>query len=109
MGKLKQTKLEKKFEEECIRTLRQLPKSFWPEKLESNCIRGVPDRIGCVNGHFVALEFKRTKEDIHSSRAKLQGYILDMIEESGGFAAFVFPENWFIVYDELKDLLREIK
>ena len=57
-------------------------------------LRGIPDRVGCINGHFFALELK-TKSGVAS---KLQRYILGKIREAGGFAEKVDPSNW----DEIK-------
>ena len=104
MGKSGKTKLEIDFEKDCVKKLRSLPKSCWFHKLEDSSIRGIPDRIGSINGTMVLLEFKRDKEGVGEPRAKLQGYVLDMFEESGAYVAFVYPENWLLVYDELKSL-----
>jgi hypothetical protein len=94
--------LESKFEKECINQLRSLRFSWWPPKTPVGSIRGLPDRIGVIDGHFIALEFKRSdKESKDSGRAALQKVTLEQIERAGGFAYFVTPETWPDIYEEL--------
>lgn len=104
MGFIKKSKLEISFEKDCVKMLRKLPKTFLPNKIESSYERGIPDLIFCVNGTYVALEFKRDKSEIGKSRTKLQEYVLDLVEDAGGYAAFVYPENWLIIYNDIKAL-----
>lgn len=103
MGKHERT-LESKFENKCIQELRKLPNSFWPEKVESKMIRGLNDRTGCVLGKYVALEFKMDQNCLKDPRTKLQEYVLDLIEDSGGYAAFVYPENWPVIYNDIRKI-----
>jgi len=71
--------------------LADLPNT-WSVKTQERSIRGIPDLLCCVNGHFVALELKRSVKE--QMKGTLQAHILNKIHESGGFASFVFPENW---------------
>lgn len=98
--------LESKFERECIKALRKLPNSYWPDKSDSISVRGLPDRVGCVNGIYCALEFKKNKGESKrkTGRTVLQRKTLSDIEAAGGYTAFVYPENWLLVFDELEDL-----
>lgn len=97
--------LEKNFEKRAIQELRSWPNSWWPDKSHAGSVRGLPDRIGCVNGIIVALEFKKTKSEAakKKGRAVLQRHILDEIERAGGYGAFVYPGNWELVKEEIKD------
>lgn len=71
---------------------RQLKKinNCWFVNIQQVAVRGIPDRIGCINGKFFALELKVS---VKSKRAKLQKYILNKIKQAGGFAEFVYPDN----------------
>lgn len=62
-------------------------------------IRGVPDFLLSVSGYFIALELKSS----HKSKVSaLQQYNVDRINKAQGRAYIVYPENWDIIYDELK-------
>lgn len=97
-------KHEYQFEKKAVKKLRRLPKSWWPDKQLATMIRGLPDRIGCVNGVFCALEFKATKSEANKQQGRivLQKYILTEIQKAGGFTAVVWPDNWDLVFEELK-------
>lgn len=97
---------ESAFEKKCIKQLKELPQSYWPPKGEPGSSRGVPDRIGCIRGRFIGLEFKKSlREALKTSpRHKLQRFTCDEIQEAGGYSAFVFPENWELVYAVLKGI-----
>ena len=62
---------------------------------------GIPDIIGCMNGHFIAIECKAGK----GRTTALQDRELDWITLSGGFAFVARETN----LDELKQLLQEKK
>ena len=70
-------------------------------KIQSETIRGIPDFLICINGHFVALELKK---DMATPPDKLQMYNLAKIEKNGGKAYLVYPENWDRVYNTLLTL-----
>ncbi len=62
---------------------------------EAKSIRGIPDLILCCNGHFVALELKRTQDEAEKTggRIALQKYTLTRIQRAHGFGYLVYPEN----------------
>ena len=68
---------------------------------------GVPDRIGCVRGRFFAMEIKKSRaaSNKKSSTIALQHYNIEKIQANGGFATFVYPENFSQVK---KDFLQYI-
>lgn len=45
----------------------------------------------CVNGHFVALELKKSSKE---QEDMLQDHNIEMINLAGGIALKVSPENW---------------
>lgn len=88
------------FKEKVLKDLRALPKT-WAEKIQQVAIRGTPDILACVNGHFVSLELKR------SDKAKtdpLQDYVLGKISDAGGMALVAHPLNWPDILAKLKKL-----
>ena len=91
---------ETKFGQRVDRYLKRIPNSHW-YNIQQVAIRGTPDRLGVINGYFVALELKAEPKAKH---AKLQVYELKQIQGAGGFACFLYPENFAIVMDELESL-----
>lgn len=51
---------------------------------------GIPDLLACVNGYFVAIEVKAKR----GKPSELQLYNLNKIEQAGGFAFLLYPEQW---------------
>ena len=51
---------------------------------------GVPDILACVNGYFVAIEVKAE----HGKPSELQKYNVRQINNSGGFAMILYPQDW---------------
>ncbi len=91
-------KAETKFAKKVDAKLADIPRSYW-FTIQQSSIRGDPDRVGVVNGIFVALELKSSRT---AKRAKLQEYKIDQINRSGGLGRFVYPEN-------LEDVMKEIR
>ena len=81
-----------------------IPNSYWLQKEAPGSVRGHPDRIGVINGRFVALEFKRNMKDMGHPREKLQKYVLDCVLKAGGYGMFVYPENADMVLETLKEM-----
>ena len=62
---------------------------------EAASIRGLPDIIGVTKGgRFFAFEVKKAKSELGCRRTALQDYILKKIRKMGGFAEFIYPENF---------------
>lgn len=55
----------------------------------------MPDFLGCINGHFVALELKASEND---DATDLQAWVLKKIINSGGIGIVVHPKVWDTVY-----------
>lgn len=99
--------LESTFEKKCVKELRELPYSYWPDKLEASSIRGIPDRIGCVCGMYIAIEFKKNKEEArkNTGRIVLQKKTLEEIKMAQGLAFIVYPENWDETFQKIQRIV----
>ncbi len=51
---------------------------------------GVPDLIACVDGHFLGIEVKSS----NGKASDLQLYHLKQIDEAGGFAILLYPNEF---------------
>lgn len=64
---------------------------------------GIPDRMGCVRGMFFAMEIKHSRKEVDNppkncrGTVALQRYNIGKILNNGGFATFVYPENFDLV------------
>lgn len=77
-----------------------LPRSWWL-KTQMVAILGIPDILGCINGHFVALELKK---DGFCKASALQAWALRCIIKAGGLGLVVSPENWDQAYNFLEKI-----
>ena len=96
--------IEKSFEKKAIHELRQLPYSWVPDKVDGLSIRGLPDRIFCINGTMCAIEFKKdfAETRLTTGRIVLQKHTLSKIKAAGGFTAIAYPGNWEGIKKELR-------
>lgn len=92
-------KEETKFKEKILARLKELPNT-WVVKIQQVVIRGTPDILLCIKGHFVAIELKTDTGELD----ELQIYNLHKIEEAGGSSFVMTPENCFAVLMELKNM-----
>jgi len=90
---------EKNFRKQVCADLATLP-DCWVESIQQVAIRGTPDLIVCLKGHFIALEIK--KED--GVIAPLQQYKLDKIRSAKGYGNAVRPSNWAEIFSILKGM-----
>lgn len=51
---------------------------------------GIPDILACINGYFVAIEVKAS----NGKPSELQKYHVKEINEAGGFAVILYPQDW---------------
>jgi len=102
------SKKEARFEKDFLEKVQGLDRVWVPFKMESLSVRGIPDRIFCVNGIFVAIEFKKDKKEAtkNTGRIRLQRYILEEIAKAGGYTAIVSPDNAVAIFDDLKRISR---
>ncbi len=79
----------------------RLLQNTWFESIQQKAIRDTPDKIGCVNGCFVALEIKASEKATTRLGQVLKG---EMIKKAGGYWFKVYPENWDEIFNFLKGL-----
>lgn len=84
-----------------IKPLLEALPNTWVERVQQVSIRGTPDWILCVRGHFVALELKKDDETMPDA---LQIHKLNKIQRASGLAFVVSPENWEAIYKILIDI-----
>lgn len=89
---------ERMFRKKTYKEIDSLSNTF-RESIQQVALRGSPDVILCINGKFVALEYKRSA---NAKISKLQEYKAEKISNAGGFHYFVYPENWDQVFGILK-------
>jgi len=72
---------------------------------EAKSLRGIPDIVGHRNGHFFALEVKKSRGESlkNTGRIVLQKYTLQRIALAYGLGYLVHPEN---LDDVLVDLTK---
>lgn len=59
---------------------------------------GCPDIIALKNGYYIVLEVKASQ---NAPKQPLQQFTIDLLA-NGGYAKFVYPENWDIIQAELE-------
>lgn len=88
---------ESAFRKKIDQRLKEIPNSWW-ESIQQQSISGSPDKIGVINGRFIALELKRSARATVSA---LQKYKLNRINSAGGYGCVLFPENVDEVFTDL--------
>lgn len=77
---------ESDLQNKVIKVLKQIFKEdIWFSKISDRYNKGIPDIIGCIDGMFFGLEFKRDK----GRPSKLQEYNIDKIIKAGGKVCIV--------------------
>lgn len=62
---------------------------------------GVPDVLSCIGGRFVAIELKAS----HGTASDLQLVTLQKIEDAGGIAFLMYPQDW----DEFEEVVEKLR
>jgi len=89
---------ETKFQNRVLRELKLLPRCC-AIKISQRSKRGDADVVGCLSGHFFALELKA---DEYEKADPLQLEKLRRWRRAGGIAYGAFPRNWPGVLEEIK-------
>lgn len=75
----------------------------WPQaivlKNDSSHVQGIPDLVIFYRNKYAMLEVKKSPSATLQSN---QDYYIDLFEQWGAFAAFVYPENFEYVINDLK-------
>lgn len=92
---------EKIFENKIKDFLKSLPDTwFFKHWAGAYSPKGIPDIIGCINGRFVGIEVKAS----NGKPSPLQIRTVNLINEAGGYATIVYPDQ----FEDLKINLLKI-
>lgn len=101
---MKSRQLEKVFQTKVLKILRKLPHSYWI-KINDRVTVGLPDIVGVIRGHYVAIELKT-----QSKLTKLQAHTLKQMQNAGARAHVMTPSNSLEIIAELEQLAgRDLK
>lgn len=96
--------LERDYQAKLIKKIKARFKGARVRKNNANYRQGDPDLTVFIGHLYFDLEVKR------SAKAPLrpnQQYYHDLINESGGFARFIYPENEEEIFDEIQRSLSD--
>ena len=88
------------FQRELVEELEKRFEGAIVMKNDPTYIQGIPDLTMLYKNTFVALECKRSIEEMKDPRPNQQWYV-DEINRMGGLAYFIYPENKEKVLDEI--------
>lgn len=91
-------KLERDFQRDLIKELKDIFEGCIVMKNDSSYIQGIPDLIVLFEDRWAALEVKKSRTASHRPN---QEYYVDKMDDMS-FARFVYPENKEDVLDELQ-------
>lgn len=95
--------LERNFQPNVIHKIKRMFPGCYVFKSDSCQYQGMPDLLILYHGKWAALEVKQSATAKHRPN---QDYRVDEINNNGGFARFIFPENEKEILDELQQALR---
>lgn len=101
MNEPRKNKLERDFQPDLIKQLKQLFENCIVMKLDSSYIQGIPDLLVLFKDKWAILECKRGPQ---SHRQPNQEYYVDLLNRMS-FSSFIYPENKEHVLNELKKFL----
>ncbi len=90
---------ESQFQSQLIGELKKRFPGCIVMKNDSGHNQGIPDLTVLYGGYYALLECKR---DAHAPAQPNQEWYVDRVNEMGGFARFIFPENKEAVLYELE-------
>ena len=94
-------KLERDFQKNLIKELKDIFVGCIVMKNDSSYIQGIPDLLILYNDKWAALEVKKSGAASHRPN---QEYYVDKMDDMS-FARFIYPENKEVVLDELQQTL----
>lgn len=94
-------KLERDFQRNLIKELKDIFVGCIIMKNDSSYIQGIPDLLILYKDKWAALEVKKSETASHRPN---QEYYVDKMDEMS-YASFIYPENKEVVLDELQQTL----
>ena len=94
-------KLERDFQRNLIKELKDIFVGCIIMKNDSSYIQGIPDLLILYKDRWAALEVKKSAT---ASHRPTQEYYVDKMDEMS-YASFIYPENKEVVLDELQQTL----
>ena len=94
-------KLERDFQRNLIKELKDIFVGCIIMKNDSSYIQGIPDLLILYKDKWAALEVKKSATASHRPN---QEYYVDKMDEMS-YASFIYPENKEVVIDELQQTL----
>ena len=94
-------KLERDFQRNLIKELKDIFVGCIIMKNDSSYIQGIPDLLILYKDKWAALEVKKSATASHRPN---QEYYVDKMDEMS-YASFIYPENKEVVLDELQQAL----
>lgn len=91
--------MESKFQSKLIRSLKDRFENVMVLKNDPTYIQGIPDLLVLYNDKWAALE---CKDSTKARRRPNQNYYISKMDDMS-FAAFIYPENYEEVLDELTE------
>lgn len=96
---------ESKFQAKLKKRIRNKFVGCYIHKTDCNDIQGIPDLMVSYKGLVFYLEVKRSKNARHRPN---QDYHVNRINELGGFARFIYPENCDDVIKEMEERINAV-
>lgn len=96
-------KTENKFQASLIKKLYKLFPGCIVLKNDAHYIQGIPDLTLFYGGRYFVLECKR---DTGSNKLFNQRVYIKQINDMGGYARFIYPENEKEILDEIANISR---
>lgn len=98
-----QLKSEAKFQADLKKKIKNRFVGCYIHKTDCNDIQGIPDLMVSFKGYVFYLEVKRSSTAAHRPN---QDYHVNRINELGGFARFIFPENEEQILNEMEERVK---
>lgn len=94
---------ENYFQKELIKKIKQLLPGCVVLKNDARYVQGIPDLSVFFGNRYFMLECKR---DSKSNKQPNQSIYVDHINNMGGYARFIYPENEKEILDEIVSISR---
>ena len=98
MKKLNEKLLERNFQRDLIKEIKQRFKGSIVLKLDPQYIQGIPDLLILYGDRWATLELKRSQ---HASRRPNQKFYVKLMNKMS-FSKFIFPENKEKILNEME-------